>query len=628
MKRIEPMPYIKPKKNMKKIAWSACIVACALILASCAIPKKPIIERPLSATATKPAPPVTSGGKSEVPGSSIEPQPLDFDGQLPGEIIEETIEEDLLSMQNINDRIFVYGRKLERWKELDSQSAIKPLNESQNAEMVRCFRRLQSVVKGYSELRAKMMLTNNLSVGEKITGRTIVDLQKSDIDFLESSCARLLAEPGDKSIGLSKREESADLSQLEMLVDRYSANREYEEVVQVWQKIPESQIRRVQLRTRILYGNSLMYLHQEEKAAEIYQQVVDQMSASDQQATDLVSLRKLLGDLYIASGNYKAAAVEFKKISDDYKNIGHLEEWSKLQLSMLDRSMGAGPELREYASLLRNYLGFIPGQDGYKVLWQAEKFLGEYPYSPVSSNVDIIKESTRVAADKWFEDFMAGIENFIAEKKFKEALDRLETMPVDILGPDKQLIVKGKTEELLMAEEIDKEVDKMALAQELQNQWNKGLLLVKEEKYDEAITVFTNLIDSDFSAKATEKVKEVSLEAANADRKKAANLFMRYTKTTDLESRKKLLLESRRLLKNILVKYPDVEIGAKVIGNIEKVEQEMVALDPAMLVFADQDDIPESAPGGVDRVFAPLTTTDSDKQLPPIEDEPRLQIPQ
>jgi tetratricopeptide (TPR) repeat protein len=592
------------------------------------MPKKPIIERPLPTTVSKQPAEITGTVTSEVTESSIEPQPLALEGQLPGEIVEETIEEDLLSLQNVNDRIFEYGRKLERWKVLDGQSATKPMNETQNAEMVRCFRQLQDVVKSYSELRAKMMLSENLSLGERITGKTIVELQKSDIDFLESSCARLLAAE-DRSAGLSKREESADLSQLETLIDRYSANRQYEEVVQVWQKIPESQIRRVQLRTRILYGNGLMYLHQEEKAAEVYQQVVDQMSASDEQATDLVSLRKILADLYTASGNYKAAAVQYKKISDDYENIGHLEEWSKLQLSILDRSMGAGPELKEYSSLLRNYLGFIPEQDGYKVLWQADKFVEEYPYSPVLSNVDVIKERTRVAADKWFDAFMAGIENLITAKKFKEALERLETMPVDILGPDKQQVVKGKNEELLMAEEVDKEIDEMALAQELQNQWNKGLLLVKEEKYDEAIVVFTNLIDSEFSAKATVKVKEVSLEAANADRKKAAGLFMRYTKTTDIESRKKLLLESRRLLKNILVKYPDVEIGAKVIGNIEKVEQEMVAIDPAMLVFADQEDMPESEPGGVNRVSAPLSTSsDADERLPALKDEPILRIPQ
>ncbi len=33
----------------------------------------------------------------------------------------------------------------------------------------------------------------------------------------------------------------------------------------------------------------------------------------------------------------------------------------------------------------------MPERDGYKIVWQAEKFLASYPYSPVVSNVDFIK---------------------------------------------------------------------------------------------------------------------------------------------------------------------------------------------------------------------------------------------
>jgi hypothetical protein len=187
-------------------------------------------------------------------------------------------------------------------------------------------------------------------------------------------------------------------------------------------------------------------------------------------------------------------------------------------------------------------------------------------------------------------------------------------LPVDILGPDKQLIVKDKNEELLLAEAVDRETEKMVVFQELQSQWNKGMLLTREENYDEAIAVFTSLLDSEYSVKAEEKIKEVSLEAAKADRKKAADLFIRFTKTTDLESRKKLLVESRRLLKSILIKYPDVEIGPKVIGNIERVEQEMVAIDPALLVMADQEENPGVDPDGADRAFAPPQTNDNEEQ--------------
>lgn len=611
---------------MKKFVWSVVTVFCAFALGGCAVPGKTKVSPPYSSTA--PLPPQTTMGyppPSGVPADGGEPKTvktvpyLDIDGEPLEEVAEQEIEVVLPSMVYINDRIFEYGRKLERWKELDSRSVTMELSEEDTVQMVRCFRRLQNVLNGYSDLRTRMLQEQKVTTANQISNEEIFELQKSDIAFLENNCGRLLADSEDQSVGWNQREEGADLAQLETLIDRYSGNREYEEVVQVWSQVPEFQIGRIHLRTKILYGNALMYLHQEEKAAEIYQQVVDQMSDSDEQATDLVSLRRVLADLYAASGNYNAAEREYKKISTDYENIGRLEEWSNYQLSILGKSMEGSPELAEFSSLLRNYLGFIPEQDGYKVVWQAEKFLASYPYSPVASNVDFIKEGAQQAADKWFRTFMDNVERLGAEKKFVEALELLETLPRDIINADKQLAIEDKNEALLLADAVDRETNRMALIQELQNQWNNGLLLAKSERYDEAITLFTNLLDSEYSVKAEAKIEELTLEAANADRRKAADLFIRFTKTTDIESRKKLLIESRQLLKSILVKYPEVEIAPKVIGNIERVEQEMMAIDPGLVALADQQERQPVEPEGVDRVFASPEKQSSSPTTPIIE---------
>jgi len=390
----------------------------------------------------------------------------------------------------------------------------------------------------------------------------------------------------------------------------------------VWSKIPESQRSRTQLRTKILYGNALMYLHQEEKAAEVYQQVVDQMSDSKEQPTDLVSLRKMLADIYTASGNYRSAATEYKNISKDYLKIGELEEWSKLQLALLDRSKDRSPELKEFSAILRNYLGFIPERDGFKVLWQAEKFETGYPYSPVLSNVELIKVSVKEDAEKWFNDFMLKVDSLAREKKFDKALTLLESMPNDIIGTDKQMKIKDKNEELQLAEAVENETEKMVQIQELQNKWNNGLLLEKGERYEEAIAVFTSLLETEYGTKAESKIKEVSLEAAKADRRKAADLFIRFTKTTDLESKKKLLMETRKVLKNILVKYPDVDIVDKVRGNIDRVEQEMNAIDPNLVFMADQQELTPASNNGLNSSFssAPVRSMIRD-QTPIIEND-------
>ena len=614
---------------MKKIVWGAFVAYCAISLAGCALPEKPRVGQLPQSTSPKQTSPVyIQEGESQ---GTEQPGYLDIDDQPQEKTVEAGVGADveLPSAMYVNDRIFEYGRKLDRWKELDSQSVNMQLKDEEAAQMVSCFRQLQNVLNGYSNLRNKMLQTQMTDVAAKIGNEDIFELQKNDIAFLEGECGRLLADSKDKSVGWNQREEGADLTQLETLIDRYATNKEYEEIIQVWLKIPDFQLGRVHLRTKILYGNALMYLHQEEKAAEVYQQVVNQMTDSDEQATDLVSLRRVLADLYTASGNYRLAATEYKNISQDYLKIGQLEEWSKLQLSILDRSKDGSPELKQFSDVLRNYLGFIPERDGYKIIWQAEKFLASYPYSPVVSNVELIKDSVKAAADKWFNGLLGEVNNLGQEKQFAKALKLLETVPTDIVGPEKQLVINSKKEELQLAEAVENETGKMVRMQDLQNQWNNGMLLAKGGRYEEAIVVFTNLLDTEYSTKAEAKIKELSIDAAKVDRRKAADLFIRFTKTSDIESKKKLLVESRKLLKNILIKYPDVDIASKVAGNIERVEQEMNKIDPNLVFIADQEAAAKDQGDRLDSSFAmPDQNTTTRDKAPIIETDLPLPINQ
>jgi len=587
---------------MKKIVYCLFFTVCVIGLSGCAQSEKPKIALP--ASPNYPTQSSSIEAESRYGGKSVKQPPRYLQIEDNSKVVmADDIETALPSMIYVNDRIFEYGRKLDLWKELDSQLVKLDLDQEEAVQMVQCFHDLQKVLNGYMELRGEMLQAQKISAAEKINSSTVFELQKSDITFLESSCGHQLGGSKKQSSGWSQREEGADLAQLEILIDRYAENEEYEEILQVWAQIPEFQIERIHLRTKIIYGNALVYLHQEKKAAEIYRQVVEQMSVSKTQATDIVSLRKVLADLYTATGDYEEAEIQYKKISVDYLGFGRLEEWSKLQLSLLDNWTEGGPELVEYTTLLRNFLRFNVEKDGYTVAWEAEKFLSKYPYSPVSSNVDYIKERVVEDADHWFSQFMEDVGKLGAEKKFKDAVELLEMMPLDILGNEKQIQVNEKNQELILAIAVEKETEKMAQIQELQRQWNDGMLLVKNEEYEEALTVFRDLLDTEYAAKAEQKIGEISLQAAKSDRRKAADLFIRFTKTTDLESKKKLLVESRKLLKNILVKYPDVEVAPKVKGNIERVEQEMNGLDPNLIFMADQETV-EADEDNLDAAFA------------------------
>ena len=216
---------------MKKIAWTAFVGFCVVTLGGCALPEKTRVSTP----------PATSSSNQSSPvyvQDSAKPENWDQG------VIEESAEVILPSAVYVNDRIFEYGRKLDRWKELDTQSLTMNLKEEESEQMVRCFRRLQNVLNGYSELRTKLLQAQKVNVAARVSNEEIFELQKNDIAFLENPCGRLLADSEDKSVGWNQREEGADLNQLETLIDRYATNREYEEVIQVWSKIPEFQLGR------------------------------------------------------------------------------------------------------------------------------------------------------------------------------------------------------------------------------------------------------------------------------------------------------------------------------------------------------------------------------------------------
>ncbi len=529
----------------------------------------------------------------------------------------------LPGMQYVNDRIFEYGRKLDLWKELDSQSVVMELDDEASEEMVRCFRDLQKVLNGYNKLHEALLQQDFMASSDLISNQDILNLEQRDIAFLESSCGRLLKTGETKGTGWEKRQKKADLPQIETLIERYARNGEYEEVLQVWGQIPSYQLDRVHLNTRISYGNALMAMHQEEESARIYQEIVDLMSASDDQRTDILSLRKILADLYTASGNYDKAEKQYAEISNDYKDLARIEGWGILQLSILERSETGSPELQEYSSLLRNYLGFIPERDGYKLVWQADTFLVDYPYSPVSSNVDIIKNSILERADRWLELFLADIDIMAEEERFHDALMKMETMQEDILSGEKLLLLRQKRDDLTLAQAVSRETKKIENMQALQKQWNDALILIDNGEYDAAIEILTAMLDSEYALKADKKIAEASLMSARADRREAADLFIRYTKTTDLLSRKKLLVESRRRLEDILIKYPNVSITDKVLGNIERVENEMNSIDPMLIAEADQarenEVLEEKTEEDVDTIFQ----VDNEPIMPPaIEEQP------
>ncbi len=480
----------------------------------------------------------------------------------------------------INARIAAYNKKLDDWRQLQNQSSILDFNQEDTEKIVNCFQDIQRVLNGYTNMH-DMIEQLNSSSPPIINAVDILELQRTDIEFLEGACNRLMVFSESKNAMQSTK--PTDISQIETLLKRHWDAKEYEDVVQTWSKIPDSQIGNIDKKTKVLYGHALMFLHQEERAAEVYQQIVNQTVASDEQRNDLLSLRKILADLYTASGNYPAAQQQYLEILKEYQGLGSIDKWSKTHLSILKNHDEKSPELVKYSGILRNYMGFIPEQDGYKFVWQADTYLKNYPNSPVAADVTMMRADALKRADAWFNNVFVEVDRLSKDKQFAEAIKKLQAIPDDIVSPEQRLKIRDKNDALALSDAVQRETEKMSKMQELQHRWNNGLSLLDEGKFDEAVAVFKGFQDTEFATKAEEKLKEISVIAAKAERRKAAQLFVRFTKTSNPEYKKRLLIEARKLLTDILVKYPDIDFADKVRDNIKTVEKEMNSLDPNLL---------------------------------------------
>jgi len=560
------------------------IIFAILLLSGCARKvRTPVVQPQREYRTVRPGPSAESGTQQEIPKRVIVTQPTIIPDPVQPDSLRE--EKHPLSINFVNRRLDDYNKKLDKWKEYDSQSSVLNMDQQATEKMVDCFRELQKIYNGYSRLSGILTIDKESSMMRTMGVEEIQALQENDILFLEGYCGKLL-DNGKQLTPFGTAGFEKDLSQLEDLISQSFQNGEYEQVVQLWLEVPEGKENNVTIHTKLMYGKSLMFLHQEQKAASVYEQIIVDIGIKEKETTDILELHKVLSNLYIAARNYSAAADQYRKILDKYQEVLQMKEWSELQQSILKNSKMGGRELNEYSAIVRNSMGYIPSQDGYKPIWQAELFLENYPESLTLTNVHLIKSRLFARAELWFKKLISDVEESQLQEQYKDGLILLETIPQDILGPEQLQLVQKKIDDLRGAEEIVRENLRLEKEKELEGRWSQISALIENTRYDEAIDLLKLMQHTDYSGKVSAKIAEVSLLAAKMDRQQAARLFIRATKASEPETKKQFLVESHQLLMKIVLKYPDTRIVDKVMNNLKRVEMEMNKVDPTLVEWS------------------------------------------
>lgn len=557
---------------MKKTIYHSGIALSFFALTACTTPinNRTVLE-----------PPVIEAVENNAP---ITEANLELSDESSKEVEQPTI---AVNEEFVDSRLEVYGKRLERWKIIDANSLEQNLSLEQSDEIVNCFKGLQKVLNGYSLLKTSLLSSNPNAT---MDNGTILNIQENDITFSESSCGQMLTPVKQSKMTASNGTAPTGLGKIESQIKSFSRQLDFENVLQTWESIPKDQRDMLNLETKVLHAQALANLQQDENSARAYEKIIKSLTLEGKN-TDIISLRKDIADLYTASNNYEKATEQYKLINDDYLKTTKIKDWSNLQLSILKRSGTDAKELEAYSKLLKDYLSFVPATDGYKIVQDSDAFLKKYPYTPVASNVDIIKQESTIVADKWYGNLENKVQEFKDNNEYEAAINYLQAIPLSLFDPEKAASITKQIEELLLADAIDRETNRMSKMQDMQKTWNNGQLLVNAERNDEAIEVFKSLIGTDYNDKALDKIDEITLLSAKTDRRKAANAFIRYTKTDVLESQEKLLTESRKILNDIVKKYPNVEIIDKVKRNIERVELEMNKVNPSLLPTLQADEL-------------------------------------
>ncbi|OQX18407.1 MAG: hypothetical protein BWK76_07595 [Desulfobulbaceae bacterium A2] len=483
------------------------------------------------------------------------------------------------SLGFIEERRARFEKTLSDWHTLDQQLATLPTAQDKRRAMDHCSGELRELVSKYRALAENLAGRGALSAEDLAASEIFLETQRRDIRFLEGPCLPFLT-AGAEQFNV-RPSATVALMQAEAAMQEAMQRGDYAAVVSAYEGMSLPPGKTAGVAAVQSYVQALMRLQRDDQALAALRELLRRQHDEGILPREF-QLMRLLGDLLLTQEKYGEAREQYRELARVHGELGAQVEWANRQLILLGTGE-AGEEVRAYAALQRRIMGFDPARDGFRVLRQAEEFLQRYPYSPVLEQVKALLEEQRGQAQLWFDDLLARADRLAAEKRHREAVVLLENLPKDILPPPQQDMVRTKIEAITMAEAVGMETARLSVEQESQEGWNSALANFESGRYDEAITGFKKLLDTKYGERARARIDEAARLGAQEDRRRAAELFIRAGRTQDQEGKKKLLLASRKLLKDIPVKYPQSDLLDKVEGNLKRIEEEIVRIDPALL---------------------------------------------
>jgi hypothetical protein len=563
-------------KKIKKLFYTPLIFAPAVILLVTGCVERQVIPRHDGRFHREPvreqkavSPPISANAEQ-------------ITNELAGmEPVDETDDLLLPILTHVNKRILAYEKKLPLIEELEQRIIDLGGSGEMAGTVSDCRFKIEDILSRYNDLHRQLLKKHVVSTSDLIKGETVLNLWEDDFRFTESGCIALIGQ-GDET---RKTRFTGDKKLInkkgQVIISAYEA-RDYWQVVDEYEKLFAVHGDLLPNEITFLYGQALHRIGQGADATRIFSTLLARVQTPEEVAWKYQLIR-LVADMEFAHENFKKAGQLYGKIVGAYHDLSWQNQWATKQLGVLQATDEKGEEVREYADFLKSYLSYNPDRDGFLIVKKADAFINRFPHSFVSSNVDILKSSASKEAEQWYKKLIGQVNTLIEENKYQDALLTIEKVPRMTLPLQKQRKLADLADKIRAEDSLARAARQLDDKLLIQEGWNEGMAHLDSERYDQAIESFSRLLNTSDAERAKNKINEIANHAAREDRRRAAELFVRANRTHDIESKKKLLLASRQLLEDILIKYPQADVADKAAQNLIRLEREIYAIDPGLL---------------------------------------------
>jgi len=480
----------------------------------------------------------------------------------------------------VQHRLIIYENKLERWLEIPGMIPTEPLAEEIISLEAVCLQKLESILNGYSQLMERMQ-QDKAFYYDAVPVAGPKEMQQLDIAFLESRCNEFLVmDFTEDSEPMPSAEPELSFAAAQEIIADLVKQKKYHEALLAYESLSSDfPGRDLSLATLINYGRALQYTGQVEAAARHYKSIL----VSGDLVIEPLTIQRQIADFLLASADPDAAEFYYNSMILEHQAISAEETWAREQLAFLRSVDPESEDMTAYMKLLREFQTYDYKMHAPRLNDLIDNFTSEHAGSPIAVSALRLRAFAIDQLKSWFGRQLVKIDALVEEKEFSAAADMLKEISGYSLPAELQAVLQRTFYDVAQVEIQEQETQRRIKELELSEQWDAAVNLLDSQQYDIAISAFESFFGTEYEEKAKLKIVEAADQAAGRMRKEAASLFIRAGKTPDLDQKKGLLLESHRLLTEILVKYPQTELLDKVEQNISILEEQIERLDPELL---------------------------------------------